>query len=376
MLYTDNELTGQQRKEVEEFVELNPDLKEELNGLLLTRLEEAPLFTNFDKNILYKSVQESEALSAANFEEYLLLYIDNELSNEERRKVEAFVSTSPEAQKSLSLLQKTVLAPNAAIVFPDKAILYKHPVEAPVVPLIGQWRRLLAAASILLIAGLLWMNKETLIKPFQPGSIDTRVAEGKKPAPETKNTIEKTTPTERMVNTKENLVAKVENDGVEKRKVEDTSTFQKGRTKVQASSTVMKNEKLIPEIEYNPIQTTLTPDKEVAFYTGTKQNIAEKISTAPIASVTLPKENAVKPYIISQEAFEGEDDAESAKDVEAKKNNEGIAFLDADAPEKNAKGNFRGLFRKASRIINRSKNTGKEDGDSVIRIASFSIAKK
>lgn len=66
-----------------------------------------------------------------NYETFFLLYVDNELSAEERRVVEEFVSANADLHEELEVLYSTVLPDNDAIFVP-KTQLYKNatPVES------------------------------------------------------------------------------------------------------------------------------------------------------------------------------------------------------------------------------------------------------
>ena len=59
-----------------------------------------------------------------NYEAYLLLYIDNELSIEERKEVEIFIKANPVYEAELNKLMQTKL-PLDHIVFEDKVLLYR-----------------------------------------------------------------------------------------------------------------------------------------------------------------------------------------------------------------------------------------------------------
>lgn len=61
-----------------------------------------------------------------NYEEYLLLYIDGELSSAERQAVEVFVAANPEIASELEALQQTVLSPAEDISFVQKEVLYRE----------------------------------------------------------------------------------------------------------------------------------------------------------------------------------------------------------------------------------------------------------
>jgi hypothetical protein len=62
-----------------------------------------------------------------NYEEYFILYMDNELTSEDRRQVELFVEGNPDLQEELNLLKQTQLVPDSSFVFADKEQLLKTP---------------------------------------------------------------------------------------------------------------------------------------------------------------------------------------------------------------------------------------------------------
>lgn len=60
-----------------------------------------------------------------NYEEYFLLYVDNELNIVQRRAVEAFVEENPDLRAELRMLQDSILPADDAIVFLDKTSLLR-----------------------------------------------------------------------------------------------------------------------------------------------------------------------------------------------------------------------------------------------------------
>lgn len=61
-----------------------------------------------------------------NYEEYFLLYVDNELSPVDRNAVEVFVQDNPDLRNELLLFQQSVLRIDKRMLFDDKASLLKN----------------------------------------------------------------------------------------------------------------------------------------------------------------------------------------------------------------------------------------------------------
>jgi hypothetical protein len=146
LLYVDNELGSEDRRMVEEFVQLHPDLKEELE--LLSQFKLTP-----DKEIVFDNKEEllqitNKTPSNVNpYEESLLSYIDNELTVQQRIEIEQFVNANPAAKKELEFLKQTKLYPET-IVFTNKESLYRKEEKVRSLP-VRWWR---AAAAILILA--------------------------------------------------------------------------------------------------------------------------------------------------------------------------------------------------------------------------------
>jgi hypothetical protein len=148
ILYMDNELGSDDRRMVEEFISLHPDLKEELNLLLQYKLSpDAEILFPGKKELL--KVNGETPVTLNNYEEWLVLYTDNELNAGQKREVEKFIASNPGLQKELSLLQKTKLQPEL-IVFTDKESLYRTEEKVRSLP-VRWWR---VAAAVLLLIGL------------------------------------------------------------------------------------------------------------------------------------------------------------------------------------------------------------------------------
>ena len=145
ILYMDNELSSDDRRMVEAFVQQHPDLKEELDILLQYKLEpDASVVFNGKEELM--KVNGETPISLSNYEEWLVLYTDNELTATQRKSIEQFAAANPAVKDELDLLMKARLQPEE-IVFPYKESLYRKE-ERRVVPF--RWWR--AAAAIFIIA--------------------------------------------------------------------------------------------------------------------------------------------------------------------------------------------------------------------------------
>ena len=106
VLYMDNELGSADRHQVELFIQENADLRQELDWMLHSRLvpDTSVVFDNKDQLMKASGIG---SLNLNNYEEWLMLYTDNELSAEQKITVEQFASAHPVVKTELDILQKT-----------------------------------------------------------------------------------------------------------------------------------------------------------------------------------------------------------------------------------------------------------------------------
>ena len=149
LLYADNELSAVEKNNVEDFVKQYPELEEELLMIKLSVSKPDDECILEDKSFLFKEAD--KFISGDNYQEVFVLYNDNELTGDERRKTEEFLEKNPVLKNDFELLQKVKLEADHTIVFPDKKLLYKREDNGKIIPL--KWWKV-AAAAILLGIGI------------------------------------------------------------------------------------------------------------------------------------------------------------------------------------------------------------------------------
>jgi hypothetical protein len=128
--------------------------------------------------------QEQTTVTTENYEEYLLLQADGELSAEEASALEAFLEAHPEFRSEQEAYLSLRLVPDEAVVFEDRATLYKTapPHRIPLTP----WSYGLAA-GILLMLGVWTLNR--------PASVDGPVLADRQSQPAAPAPARRTIPT-------------------------------------------------------------------------------------------------------------------------------------------------------------------------------------
>ena len=143
LLYIDNELSGEDRKAVEAFAMLHPDLGEELELLQGTTLEAFDLSFDNKESLL------AETMKLSVVDESLLLYIDDELPAFKKAQVKAELANNTTYRAQHQALLQTKLSPADTVIYPYKKELLRKEEDSKR-PFI--WLR--AAAAVILVAGI------------------------------------------------------------------------------------------------------------------------------------------------------------------------------------------------------------------------------
>ena len=151
LLYADGELNDADKKAVEQFITLHPDLAEELDLLLEAVLEPADIAMPGKHLLLKPEEWNQEELTPQQQE--LLLLLDNELTTERTAEIHTEIEADPLLQREWSILKQSRLTA-AVIEMPDKKSLYRHERDRKPIPI--SWVKWMAAAAV--ITGLGWYS--------------------------------------------------------------------------------------------------------------------------------------------------------------------------------------------------------------------------
>lgn len=148
-----------------EFLQKNPDLKEELKLFeSLTVLPETATFSK--KNKLYKDKFDVED----EFNQAAIAHLEGNLNPKTKREFETYLSTHPDKQDDLNLFSKTILKADTEITFANKNKLYKRTKGKIVLFWAGR------VAAVLVLAFAIF---SLLDKNVDPVNNENRVAEVK-----------------------------------------------------------------------------------------------------------------------------------------------------------------------------------------------------
>lgn len=365
LLYIDNELSAAEKNAVDVFVEQNPDLRSELDALQQSLFlpEEKIVFPGIEG--LFKN-EDSIIVNANNCEEYFVLYHDGELTASEERMVEKFVQDNPQYKVDFELVQKARLDADKSIIFENKEVLYKHEKTEKVVYF--AWLRIAAAAAVIIIAGLLWFNKDSL---FSSKSHEQQFA--------TTDGYPKSNPTDSnltsgKVETTEEpaTVATVEpnNDNPDADKNAPaiaTTTKQEVKTGSKGNDQNTGNNSLVNPID---VKNNTAADPTLALnddpkLTSTKVEPVKNDVAVNDPNVAKINEHINKPNITST-TLASESNEKTVDNADVANNDESSV---------GRKSGLRGFIRKATRVIERNANVDTEERPGIM-IGNFAIATK
>jgi hypothetical protein len=369
ILYMDNELAPADRRMVEEFVQLHPDLKEELDLLLQFKLTPDTNVVFAGKEELMKG-QPEPVINLSNYEEYLLLYTDNELSASEKTAVERFAAENLAVKKELDLLTFTRLQPET-IEFPDKASLYRTEEKVRALP-VRWWR----AAAAILILGLglttLWMLNNKTAEESVAGVIPGK-STIKNPVPGHKPETK-----EALAATGDNKQEQDINSAPDARNTTDITNNTATGAQKNAKNTLPLNNNLQQQ-DKNDAVATQQPDKKKGnnlpepVYNPNVNNSNEAIlAVNPVSS-----NNNAKGILTKQDVTNNNTSSPNIKpgiDFAVAKDDPTIGGAEDESGGR--KNKLRGFFRKVTRTFEKRTNIDPTDNDNRLLVGGLAIKLK
>jgi hypothetical protein len=104
-----------------EFLQQNPDLKEELSLFETVSVEQEKITFN-KKELLFKEKFDIES----EFNQAAVARLEGDISDAEKAEFENYLSSHPDKQKEAELFSKTILQPDKSLVFSKKRKLYRY----------------------------------------------------------------------------------------------------------------------------------------------------------------------------------------------------------------------------------------------------------
>lgn len=368
LLYVDGELDAAQQQAVEDFVQQNPDLTIELEMLVHTKLTPENISFNNKEGLLRT---EGHNINETNYEEFFLLYIDNELSASKREEVEKYVLQHPKLQDEFITLKQAVLVPEI-ISYGNKEDLYHTEKRRTVYLKPLYWA---AAAVFIGLCGVgVWMMQITNNNNVQQPVAVNKPAPTKQP---TQNTlIEKPVTTdsiEEEVKQEPVIAEKALPEKTGKETIAKTTHVKKKKADLVTHSSeddIIQNKQ--DEVAYQPPVIKRSTNNNAARQSKEppvdKNDVAtgsQTVSRQPdnTASLQAPAEddgklqNGYKVYQVAYKEINTNDEDRSLR----------IGMLDLN------KDKVKGFFKKAGRLFGKSNN---ENEDGKLQVANFEIDTK
>ncbi|MET0393764.1 MAG: hypothetical protein ABW019_11520 [Chitinophagaceae bacterium] len=355
ILYLDKELSREDRASVELFVHENPDLQEEFDLLQQASFVPDTSLVFADKEELLRFAA-NDSLTLHNYEEWLLLYADNELPPAQKTEVERFAAAHPVVKEELDLLLQTRLQPET-ITFPFKESLYRHEEKATARVVTIRWWRMAAAAAVLAavsIGGFYAFKNEgsatdAMAGMTQPSINDSRSTDSGQnqlanaPADDQGNpAMAVTTATKEQPPA--STTSQPVNAGV--RHVQHQAPLQDNTPATAAAPE--KNGNNLPQPAYNPNMKDPIDNSSLLADNNMPSAKPKEINTGRVTP------NIPAAYIQAGNQLNSEDDL-------------------ADAGQSDKKTKFRGLLRKITRTFEKTTNIKATDEDDRLLVGSLAI---
>jgi len=153
--YLDGNLSDRDILMLEDFLLINPDLREELEGAEKIHLQ--PENLDYGTKTLLKKPDINLPITESNFEDFCVAESEGDLNTNERKSLSEYISEHPDKKLVLSFISKLHLSPDLKVIFARKEKLKKGFTLLPreyVMPILS------VAATIAIVVLIYSSNKE------------------------------------------------------------------------------------------------------------------------------------------------------------------------------------------------------------------------
>jgi hypothetical protein len=354
ILYMDNELGSDERRQVEDFIQKHPDLKEELDLLLQYKM--IP-----DTSIIFEGKEELMIhdgylpITMINYEEWLTLYVDNELTSEQMTRLEQFMVANPEVKKELEMLKQTKLQPEE-IIFTNKKSLYRREEKVRAIPM--RWWRTAAAAILVLAIGvtsvIVWNKKSANDNIEVASNKEQKLKDNSVVIKQKKETVKQVNPSVIDNNTQPVVITK--------QKTSDIATIKriKSDNKKTADKLSKKEEPIITKNNDRPSNNLPQPLNNLDLKNDAfKPDISKVI---PPDEIKTPQKLRVKDDVVTT--------SPTPTSYSGSNSDNGLNQSDGK------KGKLRGFLRKVTRTFEKNTNINAADDDDRVLIGGIALKLK
>ncbi|HYM95134.1 MAG TPA: hypothetical protein VET23_13405 [Chitinophagaceae bacterium] len=355
ILYMDNELNDGQRHMVEAFVQEKPDLKEELDILLQSKLIPDNSIVFESKGELIKTTENID-INLSNYEEWLLLYTDNELSVSQKNAVEEFAAQHPIIKTELGVFNKTKLLAEEEIVFPNKELLYRKTEKVRIVSM--RWWRIAVAALLILAIGI----TRIIVLSNQSSTISNNTVAGNKPNQTTVNNLPANNKREIESPVTQSVIAaidKQEKTNIKQNPVNNSVIQKNNFVAVEKNSPYNSPAQLIK----NKSETVGNiPSNNLAQPTNNPNVITEPLLDPALTAITSPDKKIINPQTNTNPV------TDKGSESSIQKAEPEFASLEEGSNKKT-----RGFFRKAIRLFSKTTKINPTDDDDRLMIGGLAV---
>lgn len=186
-----------------EFLQQNPDLKEELSLFNPVNIEPEEITFN-KKNVLLKDKYDLEE----QFNKAAISNLEGDISATEKKKFENYIQQHPEKEKDVALFKATKLHPDLSVTYKNKNRLYHRSVGRTVL----LWSTRIAAILVLALAFYVLIDRSSnkIVQDSQVAAVEDKVPEkeNKKEPDQTKENPVQQEPVKKQVKETEQEPAK------------------------------------------------------------------------------------------------------------------------------------------------------------------------